>query len=532
MSLLVAVLLSAAVEEPLPAAEGSLAPWLTPGAVSWLEPADGGYRLRLSQRADGGWAAPVTVAESPRLLANWADGPMVASSSRGAWLASFGRRGSGHEHAADVMLMGSDDARAWRELGAAHDDGTATEHGFVSLLPDGPGFLAVWLDGRKTAASGPMTLRAAAVAGGKLQAAVELDDRVCDCCGTSAAMTAEGPVVVYRDRSADEVRDIWSVRRVKGRWSKPQRVGADGWKIPGCPVNGPAIAASGRSAAVAWYTYAESKPRVRVAFSSNAGASFGPPIDVDAAHDRSAPIGRVGVALEPSGAALVSWVAADREDARVLVRRVSPAGLVGEALAVTTGRSDRQSGFPRIALDGDALLIAWTSKAVKLTRLPTAELPAASAKPAAQAQQATTTPERAPGQEVTTLDGKPASLEALRGGAVLVNFWATWCEPCRAELPELVALDQRLRGRGLTVVGVSVDRDLPADRIRAFADRRKVAFTLWRDPGEALAGAFGVTQLPATYLIDAQGRVVWSATGAISASNPALDAALEKALVR
>jgi len=536
------LLLGAIAYETVPAGPGALAPRLTPTpdglALSWLEPTDAGtHRLRLSQRTDGGWSGPVTITESSRLLANWADGPSVLRAPSGTWLAHFGERQATEGHAVDVAVARSPDGRSWQRLGTVHDDGTASEHGFVSLLGEAPEPLAIWLDGRETVKpGGAMTLRAATIADGGMASGAVLDDRVCDCCGTGAAVTRDGPLVVYRDRSADEVRDIWAVRRVKGRWSKPQRVAADGWKIPGCPVNGPAVAALGSSAAVAWYTYADSQPRVRVAFSKDSGASFGRALDVDAAFERSAPIGRVGVVLEPEGTALVSWVAADRENARVMVRRVSPAGLAGDAVTVADTKSDRQSGFPRIELWRDDLFVAWTSRSeatrIELSRVPTAEIPAAKVAPTARKPAEPVTPSVAPATQVSTLDGKPVSLDSLRGRVVVLNFWATWCEPCRSELPELVALAGRHRARGLEVVGVSVDRDLPGDKIRAFAERRKVTFPLWRDPDETLASALGVTQLPATFLIDAEGRIVWSARGAISAADPRLASALEKALRR
>jgi len=129
-------------------------------------------------------------------------------------------------------------------------------------------------DDEDAPASESMTLRYAAIdAEGKLSDEAQLDERVCECCQTSAAMTSEGPIAVYRDRSQTEVRDIYFVKKQSNSaWSGPTAVHTDNWQINACPVNGPSIAADGRRVAVAWFTGANDAPRVKVAFSSDAGA--------------------------------------------------------------------------------------------------------------------------------------------------------------------------------------------------------------------------------------------------------------------
>src|SRR5687768_4809384 len=108
-------------------------------------------------------------------------------------------------------------------------------------------------DRRTRAAPESMTLRYATIdANGNLADETQLDERVCECCQTSAAVTSAGPIAVYRDRSATEVRDIYIVRQVNGSWTSPQPVYADNWQINGCPVNGPSVAADGSRVAVAW----------------------------------------------------------------------------------------------------------------------------------------------------------------------------------------------------------------------------------------------------------------------------------------
>jgi hypothetical protein len=186
-------------------------------------------------------------------------------------------------------------------------------------------------------------------------------------------MTSRGPVVAYRDRSDHEVRDIAVVRRDGNRWTPPEPVSDDGWEIAGCPVNGPAIAAAGRRLAVAWYTQGANRPRVQVAFSNDAGASFGSSSTVDA----NEPLGRVDVVLDANGDALVAWVAAERKAAAIRLARVTPAGRIGPAVTVAPTEASRASGFPRLERTGAMLVLAWV-EASEPFRLRAATVPASS----------------------------------------------------------------------------------------------------------------------------------------------------------
>ena len=117
-----------------------------------------------------------------------------------------------------------------------------------------------------------MTVRSATFdASGKQTSETLVDDRVCECCPTAIAVTDDGPIAAFRDRSVDEVRDIYVSRLEHGRWSAPSRVHEDGWKIPMCPVNGPALSARGRNVAIAWFTVEGEEGRAFAAFSSDAG---------------------------------------------------------------------------------------------------------------------------------------------------------------------------------------------------------------------------------------------------------------------
>ena len=111
---------------------------------------------------------------------------------------------------------------------------------------------------------------------------------------------------------------------------------------------------------------------------------------------------------------------------------------------------------------------------------------------------------------LTALDGAPVRLESLRGRPALLNLWATWCEPCRAEMPSLDALHAVSDG-DWHVVAINVGES--PDRIQRFVQQSGLAVTVWRAPGSVLR-SWGVRILPTTLLLDAQGRVRLQVTGA------------------
>ena len=336
--------------------------------LSWLERnADSTVALRLSVRTDGQWSTPVTVTSRSDLFVNWADFPSVFVAPAGRivlhWLQ---RRPGGKKYSYDAMTRQSaDGGDTWSEPRLLHDDNVAAEHGFVSFFAtDGDSVEAVWLDGRATGGGGHEGHRGSMQLGnsrigpdGGVAASVIIDDRICDCCQTAAATTSRGPVVVYRDRSPDEIRDIAVLRRVDGKWTQPARVHADDWHIEGCPVNGPSIVADGEKVAVAWFTGARDTARVNVAFSSDAGATFGAPVRVDDGN----PAGRVDVEFDRAGSALVTWLERTGDDgAEVRIRAVAPDGARSSAMVVANSAAARATGFPRMVRSGDELLFAWT----------------------------------------------------------------------------------------------------------------------------------------------------------------------------
>ncbi len=113
---------------------------------------------------------------------------------------------------------------------------------------------------------------------------------------------------------------------------------------------------------------------------------------------------------------------------------------------------------------------------------------------------------------------------------MLLNVWATWCHPCRDEIPELQRLYERYRDRGLEIVGVSIDASGDEQSIAAFARRYGMTYPVWRDPDETVSATFLVLGVPATFLIDRGGVVRWKKTGPIGHTDSTLTVAIERAL--
>ena len=116
-----------------------------------------------------------------------------------------------------------------------------------------------------------------------------------------------------------------------------------------------------------------------------------------------------------------------------------------------------------------------------------------------------------------TLDGTVHDLAQYRGKVVLVNFWATWCEPCRDEMPSLVRLREKFAGQPFEVLAVDVDE--PEARVRAFLEKTPLQLTVVLDPGKQVTKAWNVRILPASYVIGRDGRVRYSVIGEMDWSN-------------
>jgi hypothetical protein len=366
--------LSAVETITTPAGEGSGQPQLNVAGdralLSWVERSGDRATLKFADRTAAGWSEPREAATGSNWFVNWADVPSVVRLGDGSLAAHWLQKSGDGTYAYDVRLaFSTDGGQRWSAPTSPHHDGKRTEHGFASLFqaPGGAGLGLVWLDGRamkemtpgdrEDTARGAMSLRAAMFDRERQQASETLvDDRVCECCPTAAAVTSEGPIVAFRDRTNDEIRDIYVARLVNGRWTEPAPVHRDNWHIAACPVNGPALSANGRDVAIGWFTAAGNEGHVFVSFSTDAGATFGAPVRVDDA----AALGRVDVELLPDRSAAVSWIEFANERSEFRIRRIQPSGSRTESTRVSAISAARASGYPRLARHGGELLFAWT----------------------------------------------------------------------------------------------------------------------------------------------------------------------------
>ena len=351
--------------------------------LSWMEPDNGGTALRFSTYSDDRWTVPRTAVVIEDMFVNWADLPSVVPLGGSHWFAHWLQKSGPATYAYDVVVSQSHDGGStWSAPSSPHDDGTQSEHGFVSSFVDdgdtsNDGSVGlIWLDGRKTlneSTGNPldngMTLRAAFIdPDGQLHGQQIVDDLVCDCCQTDVAVADSGPVAVFRDRSPDEIRDIYVSRFVDGQWEEPLPLANDRWQIAACPVNGPAIVADGDRVAVTWFSAANNHPVVRVALSDDGGRTFGPPIEIAAENT----LGRVGIeALDDRFA--VSWLAEENGAASVHIRTVSYETAAGPILTVT--QSATLYTVPQMARAGDFLVFAWTVNEDEISRIESARIP-------------------------------------------------------------------------------------------------------------------------------------------------------------
>ena len=371
----------------LPAPVGAAQPDLarTPtGALllSWLEPAgDADLRLRLSRwepgPAPGRWTAPATIAEGGDVFRNWADTPHVFALEDGSLWAHWLRRTGRDPMDYGVALVRSgDNGRSWSAPQFVHPPARG-DHGFATFWPQARDRLGIaWLDSRQKAVAGhaghdagghdhdagaPMMLRAAlygaqATQGGEWP----LDASTCDCCTTASAVTGRGVVVVYRGRSADEIRDTRLVRFDGTRWTPPRDVHADGWRIAGCPVNGPVVVAQGRRVWVAWYTEADGQPELRGARSDDAGDTFAAPVTLARGPQV---LGRLALA-SGGGRVWAAWLEQDDDAQRLVLTGYDQEwnGPMRVEVATLAARG-RASGLPRLQWAADAAWLAWTDVA-------------------------------------------------------------------------------------------------------------------------------------------------------------------------
>ena len=364
-----------------PAIVGSRYPFISQDkslnpTMSWFSPSDDGYKIEYAQYQNGDWSSPETIVESSSFFVNWADFPSIITFNGDPVAAHWLKKIEGGTYAYNVEISFRNVDGSWTDPIVPHSDGTPTEHGFVSMVAlDHDRVFAVWLDGRNMTGmahgemnpkadlvdlSTAMTLRSAIIhRDGSVSDEHEIDNAVCECCQTSLTRSNNQLIVLYRNRTEHEIRDIYySVYNLEtAKWNSPQQLADDGWEIGGCPVNGPQISANGDKVTAVWFTGANDQSRSFMAQSFDGGLTFGEAEQIDGGSS----MGRVGVLSTLDGSTWISWVSAGENPAKIYIRKVGDNGLDGDAHQVAEIDASRGSGFPKMAETENGILMSWTS---------------------------------------------------------------------------------------------------------------------------------------------------------------------------
>ena len=175
-------------------------------------------------------------------------------------------------------------------------------------------------------------------------------------------------MVVYRDRTESERRDIASSRLHQGVWSTPQPLSKDGWQINACPVNGPSLVEEEGQVAAVWFSGANGEKNVFMARSNNEGESFDRKMKINVAPA----LGRVASAIYPDQSVLVVWLRRDKTgEADLVGRYISPENQLGEVLELVEVSPTRSSGFPKLVLSKSETILAWTDQSERTPQVKT-----------------------------------------------------------------------------------------------------------------------------------------------------------------
>jgi hypothetical protein len=329
--------------------------------VTWQEASAEGSALQFAvMDAAGKERRRGLVSSGPERFVNGADFPSLAVLDNGDWVTFWLQKTAQGTYAYEIRTVRSrDKGRSWDAPVVVHRDGTPTEHGFVSMAAAGVDKVRlIWLDGRNMAATADahgeggdehMTLRSAVIGrDGTPQDERELDALTCACCQTDLARGERRTLAVYRDRTEKEIRDIGVVDLAAA--TAPGRVHSDNWTMPGCPVNGPALAVNGDRFLVVWPTMAKGPMEVRMAFSD--GEAFSTPL---ALGEGEMETGRVDAAARKDGWLVSRVTSHERRPALTLTALASDGSKLAEETMVSP-----VGGYPRMAVIGDKAVVVFT----------------------------------------------------------------------------------------------------------------------------------------------------------------------------
>ena len=349
--------------------------------ISWTEQVLDSNFLYITRLEGDSWTNKELITKGTDWFVNWADFPSISLNEVSGSIFSFHLQKSSEETFSYDVNYHINSKETWNDMNKIHDDNTFSEHGFVSSIPYKDGFMVSWLDGRNTYgvgdhghAKGAMTIRSAILdSNGNIVNQNVIDEMVCECCQTSMAISGGIPIVVYRNRSDGEIRDIYFSRYIDSNWSDPEPVHDDGWEINGCPVNGPNVDSYGDNVVVSWFSASNGRPKVNLKFSTDNGRTFGDKILIDEVEN--SPLGRVDIEFISETEAMISWLSTVDGKGKLLIRKIKTNGEIGPIKVVEEVSTERSTGFPQIEKFNDDVYISWTDnsesgKKVRVTKIP------------------------------------------------------------------------------------------------------------------------------------------------------------------
>jgi hypothetical protein len=326
--------------------------------------------LKFSILENGLWSLPKTISSGTDWFVNWADFPSLATFNNQPqkMIAHWLQKSAEGTYDYDIRIsLSIDNGNNWSESFILHQDGINAEHGFVSLVPEDSHIRAFWLDGRNTigdghedhnSAVGAMALYTAIIeSDGKVLGEKVIDNKVCDCCQTDAVVTDNGTMVVFRDRSDEEIRDIGFAHLLSKDAIRKGLVNADNWQISGCPVNGPAIANIQDKTAVLWFSAADDRPILKLTITEDFGKTFPKSVRLSTID----PLGRVDLKFIDSSRLLLVYMAAEEKGSYIFGQVFDTEEWVfKEAVKLQKSDQSRRTGFPRIATQKEGFLLVHT----------------------------------------------------------------------------------------------------------------------------------------------------------------------------
>lgn len=368
-----------------PAGQESGMPFLTNGPdgavyLSWTDPlADKQHALRFARWTGSAWSPPETAAQGSNWFVNWGDFPSLAVLSDGTMLAHWLTRNQvGGKYGYGIRVARRDAAtQQWSEIHGMSLQEQEDYAGFLTFVPNQAA--AIYLSPPAAGGHGShgeqhshrKTVRFVSfTAAGKLVSDKELDADACSCCQTAVGTTRNGLIAAYRDHLPGEIRDISVVRYADGAWTQPRVLHPDGWRINGCPTDGPAISSGDRNVAITWLTRAGDVPKIQVALSADEGRTFHAPKRLDGGN----PAGRPSITAYGAGYLVVWLEKTSNSDAEIRARRVGADGTLHPAFSIATATSGRATGFPKVAVSGDQVLFAWRAERVRAALLTKKEI--------------------------------------------------------------------------------------------------------------------------------------------------------------